>query len=94
MRLLSSDGVLDYIFEYSYSRFSVLEARESAENFPGGPTEKIPKINKKYRKIVLFSLFQGGGGGEMKKKIKKGFKNGFFFFFFFFSPPPPPPGRG
>jgi len=25
----------------------------------GGATEKIPKISKKYRKIALFSLFQG-----------------------------------
>jgi len=26
-----------------------------------GATEKIPKISEKYRKMALFSLFQGGG---------------------------------
>jgi len=33
----------------------------SAEKFPGGgATEKRPKINKKYRKMAQFSLFQEG----------------------------------
>jgi len=53
---------------------SVVLARASAENLPGGrATEKRPKISKKYRKIALFSLFQGGGGGggKGKKKQKK-----------------------
>jgi len=39
----------------------------SAENFPGGGgNEKRPKINKKYREIALFSLFQGEGATGKK----------------------------
>jgi len=33
-----------------------------------GPTEKRPKISKKYRKIALFSLFQAG---PTEKKTEK-----------------------
>jgi len=44
--------------------------RASAENFPGGLTEKIPKISKKYRKIALFSFFQGGRGRQRKTTEK------------------------
>jgi len=36
----------------------------------GGPTEKKPKISKKYRKIALFSLFQGGGQQKDRKMAK------------------------
>jgi len=52
---------------------SVTSPRASAENFPGGrATEKIPKISKKFRKIALFSLFQGGrGNGKKDRKIAK-----------------------
>jgi len=44
--------------------------------FHGGPTEKRPKISKIYRKIALFSLFQGERGGNEKKakNSKKGRK--------------------
>jgi len=49
-------------------------ARASAENFPGGPTEKRPKIGKKYRKIVLFSLFQGSQRKKDWTIAKKGRK--------------------
>jgi len=44
--------------------------KASAEKFPGGeePTEKSLKISKKYRKIALFSLFQGG---PTEKKTEK-----------------------
>jgi len=49
-------------------------ARGSAENFPvGGATEKRPKISKKYRKIALFSLFQGAME-KRPKNSKKGRK--------------------
>jgi len=39
----------------------------------GGPTEKRPKISKKYRNIALFAcLFQAGGGeGGNEKKYRK-----------------------
>jgi len=40
----------------------------------GGPTEKRPKLSKKYRKIALFSLFQGGPTEKRLKKGKKGRK--------------------
>jgi len=45
----------------------------SAENFPGGggATEKRPKISKKYRKIAIFSLFQGANGKKAEKIVKK-----------------------
>jgi len=33
----------------------------------GEPTEKRPKISKKYRKIAIFSLFQGGNGKKDRK---------------------------
>jgi len=40
-------------------------ARASAENFSvGEPTEKRPKISKKYRKIAQFA--SSGGGNEKK----------------------------
>jgi len=39
--------------------------------FKGGATKKKPKISKKYRKIALFSLFQGGREGATEKKAKK-----------------------
>jgi len=41
--------------------------------FQGGVNgKKNRKLAKKYRKIALFSLFQGGGGEEAtKKKTKK-----------------------
>jgi len=35
----------------------------------GGQWKKDQKLAKKYRKIALFSLFQGGGGNG--KKIEK-----------------------
>jgi len=58
-----------------------MRTRASTEkNFQGwGATEKIPKISKKYRKIALFSLFQGRGGQQKKdrKIAKKGRKIAF-----------------
>jgi len=39
--------------------------------FQGGPTIKRPKISKKYRKIALFSLFQGGGQRKKRPKNSK-----------------------
>jgi len=47
----------------------------------GGPMEKRPKIcKKKYRKIILFSLFQRGGtnGKKRPKNRKKRPKNSTF----------------
>jgi len=32
--------------------------------------EKMPKVSKKYRKIALFSLFQGEREGQWKKDRK------------------------
>jgi len=51
-----------------------VEARASAENFPWerGANGKIPKINKKYRKIALFASPRGEGGN------RKGPKNSTF----------------
>jgi len=49
-----------------FTRFIGLP-RASAEKFPGRASEKRSKISKKYRKIALFSLFQGGGGGNGKR---------------------------
>jgi len=43
----------------------------------GGQRKKKPKINKKYRKIALFSLFQGGPT-EKKPKIAKKAENSTF----------------
>jgi len=36
--------------------------------------EKRPKISKKYRKIALFSLFEGAGNGKKTENSKKGRK--------------------
>jgi len=44
----------------------------------GGPTEKKPKIGKKYQKIALFSLFQEGGEQKRPKNSKKMAKNSTF----------------
>jgi len=44
----------------------------------GGATEKITKISKKYRKIALFSLFQGGQRIKGRKIAKKRPKNSTF----------------
>jgi len=54
-------------------------SRASAEKFPGGPTEKLPKNSKKVRKIALLNLFQrGGGNGKKDQKIAKTPKNSTF----------------
>jgi len=40
----------------------------------GGQRKKRPKISKKYRKIALFSLFQGEGGATEKRPKNSTFK--------------------
>jgi len=45
------------------------------KNFLGGQREKIPKISKRYRKIPLFSLFQGREGGATEKRPKNSKKS-------------------
>jgi len=39
-----------------------------------GKRKKDRKLAKKYRKIALFSLFQGGNGKKTEKQQKKGRK--------------------
>jgi len=56
-------------------RNQVFWSKASAENFPvagGGETKKRQKNSKKYRKITIFSLFQGRGATEkMTEKYQK-----------------------
>jgi len=44
------------------------QEKASAEKFPGGPTEKRPKNNKKTKKVALLKLFQEG---STEKKTEK-----------------------
>jgi len=55
-------------FFLQIAKYLSILARASAENFAGegGNEKKQTNISKKYRKIALFSLFQGGGGNGKK----------------------------